>query len=108
MTSELIRYDLVKEVCGFIERVEELGFLQTREILLVGLSILSQETPHLRKQVVVPLRAIGDDHANRDTDWSVKEAGYLQMLIDAQDGTVDGMDALSFCDVFNKHHLGTM
>jgi hypothetical protein len=35
--------------------------------------------------------------------WKFHISALLMVL-----GSVDGMDALSFYDVFNKHHLGTL
>ncbi len=84
MTGDSERHRLVAEVDKLMKRAKELGFLQTREILIVALNILSQEEPLRKWPVVCPLRVVRDDVERFDPDWSAKEGVYFQQLIDAQ------------------------
>ena len=84
MESDSVRFELVEAVCGLIEHAKALGFPQTSEILLVALSILSNETPLYRQFLAGPLPTVRDDHENLDSDWPAKEAHYLQIISEAQ------------------------
>lgn len=84
MTSNSDRWELILELDRQIKHTKDLGFLQTREVLIVALSVLSQEDSILAKTALRPLRLVRDDVETSEADWLAKEPAYLKILVDAQ------------------------
>ena len=84
MTRNSDRWELILELGRQIQHTKALGFTQTREVLIVALSVLSQEDSIRAKSALRPLHLVRDDDETSDSDWLAKEPAYLKILIDAQ------------------------
>jgi len=85
VTNDAFKDELIESISELVSYSETFGFSQTREILLVAMTVLSQETRLPNK----PVQGVGGgkpgDHRDRDRDWYAKEEIYLQALTEAQD-----------------------
>lgn len=84
MTCNSDRWELILELDRQIKHTKDLGFLQTSQVLIVALSVLSQEDSIRTKSALRPLRLVRDDVESSEADWLAKEHAYLKILVNAQ------------------------
>lgn len=85
MTHNASKDELIASIGGLVSHAQTVGFPQTREILIVALTILSQEIRQPTKPVQVAGKRAAYANLDHEPDWHAKEEIYLQALIEAQD-----------------------